>query len=190
VVLAATAALVVVTGAALAVPRTAPAGSPASTLVVPGFSIGGVSLGMTRANVQRARPLGGLAKTTVHGAVISQIYGKLSAGGPFMEVVYAGKTPAARVILVGSGTGSWHTSTGARYGEPPLQVAARIRCVNFYDHKPDGSRDYDAPEGEALICEKVFSPHNYFYASFNASKLPTKIPATLSGFSISSRRIP
>ena len=104
-----------------------------------------------------------------------------------MQVVYSGPTLDARVLLVGSGSGSWHTSSGARYGQSPLEVAARIRgCRNFYSHDtPDDSRNYDPELDQAVMCE-VRGPGGYFYVTFNAGNGQ---PSALAGFGLSSRRM-
>jgi len=90
-------------------------------------------------------------------------------------------------MLIGTGGGKWHTSSGARVGQSPLQVAARIRgCVNFYNHdNPDDSRNYDAELDQDVMCE-VRGPGGYFYAGFNAGNGQ---PSALATFALSSRRI-
>lgn len=183
-------AALIATLAPLGGPSAASAAVPGSTLVVPGRSIGAVSLGMTRATVQRLYPLGRLTKTSVSAGRTSQTFGTISTTGPYMVVVYSGRSLLSRVVLASSGAGPWHTSSGLSYGDPVLEVVGKSGGCSRYAKRGDGSRDYDVDPGDGGQCEKMVSAGHWFYLSLNNGALDANVPAQLSGFTVSSKRLP
>jgi len=173
--------------AALAGLAAAPAQAKDRTLVKPGKSIGGIELGQTRASVQRSHPLGRRrASATTHGRRLSQTWVS-SDGGAQLVVIYSGRRRASKVVFVSSGLGPWHTPEGVQYGDPPYKAVGVSRCTP-YGRNSDGSRDYDS-DYDDTSCERHYGRKGWFYVSFNASD-SGEVLESISGFSLSTRRIP
>ena len=181
------AAAFLIAATAVGATGAAPAQARDLTLVKPGKSIGGVKLGQTRASVQRSHPLGRhRASVTTRGRRLSQTW-MTRDGAAQLVVVYSGRRRASKVVFLSSGLGSWHTPEGVKYGDPPFKAVGVSRCTP-YGRNSDGSRDYDADYDETS-CERHYGRKRWFYVSFNAGD-SGEVLESLSGFSLSTRRIP
>ena len=167
----------------------APAQARDLTLVKPGKSIAGVKLGQTRASVQRSRPLGRRrpVNTARPGKRLSQTW-STSDGDASLVVVYSGRRRASKVVFVSTGQGSWHTPEGVKYGDPPYKAVGVSGCEP-YGRNADGSRDYVDSDYDETSCERRYRRARWFYVSFNAGD-SGEVLESISGFSLSTRRIP
>lgn len=151
------------------------------TLVVPGQSIGGVKLGMSKKKVRKSRPVG-LKKPTRRSSA-GELY--VAPSGATLSIGYRSK----KVFVVAAGAGPWATANGLAYGaSPPLAASLVPGCV-FYS-KENGVRVPNPPVQKGQSCELVASPTRYFYLTFNVADFTPGSTAVLAGFSLSKILIP
>jgi hypothetical protein len=180
--------LALATGAAtlalVAGPLASPAAANYSTLVVPGKSIGGIKLGVTRAKVRAYRPLN-LKKPTISRRR-SDVY--ITQAGVTLLVIYRRrhKSKPFRVLAVSSGAGStWTTESGLYYGASPQRASELLPACVFYQHD-GGGRRYDPDPGDGQFCEVQYqNPKRFFYLTFNQGGISSDVPAQLAGFTLS-----
>ena len=126
--------LVAIVAAALALSAPALAAPPQAGLLVPGKSLGGLELGATRAEVERAW---GRAYGVCTGCARETWYFNYYAFQPRGAGVEFRNGRTSAIFTIHSPT-SWHTAKGLALGDPVAEITSaygtltRLECGSYY----------------------------------------------------------